>query len=106
MMDTFRKIIFSNWNFMRWFRLAIGIIVAFQSYELQNGLMGLLAGLFIFQALANTGCCGSTGCSVETNRKNTHKPVNTDLENVKTIMSIPLTKRDEYAHDSFIATKK
>ena len=68
---------------MRWFRLVIGIIVAYQSYELQNGLMALLAGLFIFQALGNTGCCGSTGCSVETNKKNTHKSIDVEFEEVK-----------------------
>ncbi len=62
-METPRKIMFTGWNFMRWLRLSLGLFVAYQAFELQNGLLGLLAGLFIFQALSNAACCGSTSCN-------------------------------------------
>ena len=74
-METLRKTIFTGWNFMRWLRLALGLIIAYQAIELHNGVMGLLAGLFMFQALTNTGCCGTAVCNTRPAR---HKPGNID----------------------------
>ena len=62
-METLRKTMFTGWNFMRWLRLAMGLIVAYHAFELQSGLLGILAGLFIFQALANAACCGGGTCN-------------------------------------------
>lgn len=62
-METLRKTIFTGGNFMRWLKLTMGLLVAYQAFELQNGLLGLLAGLFVFQALANAACCGAGSCN-------------------------------------------
>lgn len=69
-METLKKTIFTNWHFMRWVRLLMGLVIAFQAYQLQNGLLGFLAGFFLFQALTDTGCCGTNGCTVTPKRKN------------------------------------
>lgn len=56
--------ILTGWNFMRWLRLGLGVLIAVQAYQMNDTLSGLLAGFFIFQAVSNTGCCGSGGCSI------------------------------------------
>lgn len=82
-METLRKTIFTNWNFMRWLRLAVGLLVAYQAFELQNGLLGLLAGLFIFQALANAACCGISSCNTVWGKHNFGKTEDVEFEEIK-----------------------
>ncbi|HYK77569.1 MAG TPA: hypothetical protein VEV16_11375 [Daejeonella sp.] len=69
---------------MRWLRLAIGLFIAFQAYELQNGLLGLMAGLFLFQALANAACCGPAGCGIEPRKSNSAASDEVEFEEIKT----------------------
>ncbi|HEY0899097.1 MAG TPA: hypothetical protein VGD90_07170 [Sphingobacteriaceae bacterium] len=68
---------------MRWLRLAMGLFVAFQAIQLQSGIMGLLAGLFLFQALSNSGCCGAAACSVPANRREPQKTDEVDFVEIK-----------------------
>lgn len=82
-METLRKTIFTGWNFMRWLRLAMGLIVAYQAFELQSGLLGILAGLFIFQALANAACCGGGACNTAPRKQNAGKTIDVEFEEVK-----------------------
>ena len=63
-MQKVRYVLLTNWTFMRVLRLMMGLVIAYQAFSSQIGLMGLLAAFFIFQALSNTGCCGSSGCAV------------------------------------------
>ena len=55
---------------MRWVRLAMGLMIAFQAFQSKDALFGLLSAFFIYQALTNTGCYGATGCSVDNRDKN------------------------------------
>lgn len=82
-METLKRTIFSNWHFMRWLRLAIGLFIAFQAYELQNGLLVLMAGLFLFQAIGNAGCCGTSGCVVEPKKSRFQKAEDVEFEEIK-----------------------
>lgn len=53
----------SNWNFMRFLRLSIGLFIISQgilAYELALIAMG---GLFSSLALLNIGCCGTSACN-------------------------------------------
>lgn len=59
--------LFTNWHFMRWLRLGLGIFVAVQAVQLHDTLSGLIAFFFLYQAVTNTGCCGSGGCVVPAN---------------------------------------
>lgn len=61
--------ILSGWNFMRWLRLGLGILIAAQAYQMHDSLSGLLAGFFIFQAVTNTGCGGGGACAIPENKK-------------------------------------
>ncbi len=67
-MESIKHVLFTNWHFMRWFRLAIGAIILVQAIQTQNILSGIVALFFLFQAASDTGCCGSNGCSIP-NRK-------------------------------------
>lgn len=82
-METLKKTIFTNWHFMRWLRLAMGLFAAYQAIQLHSGIMGLLAGLFLFQALSNSGCCGAAGCSVPAQGKNPQKTDDVDFVEIK-----------------------
>ncbi|ODT34849.1 MAG: hypothetical protein BGN92_10250 [Sphingobacteriales bacterium 41-5] len=59
-----RNILLSNWNFLRITRLVLGVILIVQALQQQFWAAGLLGGLLLFQAITNTGCCGSAGCAV------------------------------------------
>lgn len=55
---------FSGWHLVRWLRLVVGTILAVQAVSLQDGFAGIVAAFFLVQAITNTGCCGSEGCSL------------------------------------------
>lgn len=61
-----RQTLISNWHLMRTIRLVAGIFIAYQAIQNQEVFSGLIAAFFLFQAITNTGCCGSNGCSVPT----------------------------------------
>ena len=62
-METITQILFTGWNLMRWLRLALGSFMAYQAILLHDTMAGMIAVFFLFQALTNTGCCGSQGCA-------------------------------------------
>ncbi len=55
--------LFTNWHFMRWLRLGIGLFFVWQVTQRPDILTGLIALFLLFQAVTNTGCCGAGGCS-------------------------------------------
>lgn len=60
------KGILKNWNIVRVLRLVIGIGAIGQSVVLNEVLLGVVgAGLLLLNVL-NVGCCGVSGCSIET----------------------------------------
>lgn len=58
----------SNWNFMRFFRLGLGIAIIVQSVMAKDWTMGILGSLFAGMAVFNVGCCGAGGCSTPTRK--------------------------------------
>ncbi|GCC51529.1 hypothetical protein SanaruYs_17540 [Chryseotalea sanaruensis] len=70
-MKAITNTLFSNWHFMRWLRLGLGLFVAYQAFTLHDTFAGIIAGLFLFQAFTNAGCCGSVGCAVPTKKEDT-----------------------------------
>ena len=56
--------VMTGWHFMRWLRLGLGIFIGVQAIQMQDTLSGFIAVFFLFQAVTNTGCCGSAGCAV------------------------------------------
>lgn len=82
-METIKATLFSNWNFMRWARLAIGIVAGVQAIMLHESILGLLSVFLVFQSLTNTGCCGSAGCAVPRSKAGKVKMEEADYEEIK-----------------------
>lgn len=59
-----KQVLLSNWHFMRWLRLALGLFIGVQAFQLHDTLSGFIAAFLLFQVITNTGCCGASGCSV------------------------------------------
>ena len=78
-----KETLFTGWNFMRFLRLGIGIYIAIQAVETQSLFSGVVAVFFLFQAITNTGCCGSNGCSVPINKSKSDKIEEIDYEEIK-----------------------
>lgn len=78
-----KETILQNWNFMRFLRLGLGIYIAYQAVETLSIFSGVVAVFFIFQAITNTGCCGSNGCAVPTKKSNAPKTEEVEFEEIK-----------------------
>ena len=66
-----------GWNVMRVLRLTIGIMAVIQAYQ-QGSWPLAIAGFFVMiLAIANLGCCGVAGCSVNSfhNKENSKNEI-------------------------------
>jgi hypothetical protein len=68
---------------MRFLRLGLGIYITVQAVETLSILSGVVAVFFLFQAITNTGCCGSNGCALPTNKSNSTKTEEVKFEEIK-----------------------
>ena len=76
-----KETILTGWNFMRWLRLLMGAYIVFTSITSKNYVFALIGGLFIFQAITNTGC---PACAAVPNSKVEQKDTeNIDFEEIK-----------------------
>ena len=64
-------------------RLGLGIYIAIQAVETLSIVSGVVAVFFLFQAITNTGCCGSNGCALPTNKSNSNKTEEVKFEEIK-----------------------
>lgn len=63
-----KQTLVTGWDFMRFLRLGLGIYIAIEAVETQSLLAGIIAAFFLFQAIMNTGCCGSNSCVLPMNK--------------------------------------
>lgn len=63
---------FSNWTFMRFLRLGLGLAVLVQAAMAKDLLFAGLGLLFVAMPVFNVGCCSAAGCDVPP-RKQTEK---------------------------------
>jgi hypothetical protein len=77
------QILLTGWNFVRVLRLVLGVIFLMQAIEMRDIITGLIATFFLFQAVTNTGCCGSNGCAVPINKTNLEDIQDVTFEEVK-----------------------
>lgn len=61
--------ILKNWDFMRILRLGISLWLGYAAITEHQPIIGVMAGLFLLQALMNFGC-GSKGCNVPYSKSN------------------------------------
>lgn len=64
------KSYFSNWNFMRFVRLALAIMIIVQGIQMREWLFIVLGSLFSLMPLLNIGCCGTSGCNTRVRKNN------------------------------------
>lgn len=74
----------SDWNFMRFVRLALGVYIGIQAYQTQSILSALLAAFLLYQVITNTGCCGANGCAVPLKEKNNDTVQDVEYEEITT----------------------
>jgi hypothetical protein len=51
--------------------------------QLHVPFSGLIATLFLFQSITNTGCCGAVGCAIPISKKSMTKTKEINFEEVK-----------------------
>lgn len=76
MTEKMKDTIMTGWTFMRWLRLIMGTYIVFNSFSDKNYMFAFIGGLFIFQAITNTGCAA---CANVPNKNITQ----TDTENIE-----------------------
>lgn len=79
-----KQTLFTGWHFMRWLRLGLGVFIAIQAIQTHDTLAGFIAAFFLFQAVTNTGCCGSNGCAVPTPKNDNDEMEDVKFEEIKT----------------------
>jgi hypothetical protein len=67
-MSTFKERLLTNWHLMRIVRLGIGTMMLVMGIQGKDWAMGLFSVFFLYQAVTDTGCCGSRGCSTPPRR--------------------------------------
>ena len=80
---NYKTQLFSNWHFMRWLRLVLGGYIAYQAILNHDPLAGMIAVFFLFQALTNTGCCGSGTCAVPLSEQKNKDTTEVEFEEIK-----------------------
>lgn len=71
--------LFTGWHFMRWLRLILGVVVGISAFQIHDSISGFVAAFFLFQAVTNTGCCGTSGCAT-TNTSEKQNATATEIE--------------------------
>ena len=54
---------FSNWNFMRALRLALGLFIIVQGIKDQQWILAVMGGAFSLMAIFGLGCSAGAGCA-------------------------------------------
>ncbi|UOK43017.1 MULTISPECIES: hypothetical protein [Flavobacterium] len=61
------NILFKNWHFMRYFRLALALFLGYEAVRTHEWFFMAFAAFFLFQAIFNFGC-RSQSCTVPQKR--------------------------------------
>ena len=76
-----KQTILSNWTFMRFLRLGIGIAILVQAVIAKDILFAFAGILFTAMPVFNIGCCGTNGCYTPA-KKNTEPTKDITYEEV------------------------
>jgi hypothetical protein len=74
---TMFKSLTQNWNFMRFFRLIIGLIALVEAFRSYDILVGIFGSIIVGMAILNAGC-GAQGCATPVDHSK-----KTDLDEVE-----------------------
>ncbi len=65
-MSTFKQRLLTNWHMLRIIRAGIGLAMLIMGIQSKDWMLGLFSSFFLYQAITDTGCCGSQGCAPTT----------------------------------------
>jgi len=68
---TLKQRMLTNWHLGRVVRLAIGLMLLGTGIQSKDWIMGSFSLWFLYQAVTDTGCCGSGGCAPDYRSKMT-----------------------------------
>jgi uncharacterized membrane protein HdeD (DUF308 family) len=77
-MKAIKNRLTTNWHLMRIMRLGIGILILVMGFQTKDWITGVLSAFFIFQAVTDTGCCGTSSCNIEGNTMPAGRIIDTD----------------------------
>ncbi len=63
-----KRILLTNWHFMRFLRVGLAVLLFAQAYITHEWFFIAFGLFFLFQALFNLGC-GPNGCNVNYDKK-------------------------------------
>ncbi len=75
--------LFTGWNFMRLLRLFIAVYLFYFAFTEHEVFAWALGGLFLLQALTNTGCCAANSCATPTKTSSKNKSSEVVFEEIK-----------------------
>lgn len=80
-----KQIIFSHWDFLRWLRLVMGLILIPSGISSHDYFASAFGLFFMGQAVFNIGCCSSGTCYAERTNKTDDKTIeDVRFEEIKT----------------------
>jgi hypothetical protein len=79
-MSEMKYRLLNNWHLMRILRLGIGLMIVVMAVQTKDWIPGLLGSFFLYQALADVGCCGSGGCNTDHKQPNYTAPKDITIE--------------------------
>jgi hypothetical protein len=82
-MNSIKQKLFTNWHLMRIMRLAIGLWMLVVGIQTRDWAVGLFSTFFLYQAITDTGCCGSQACNTPSVRKKEEIVSEIEYEEVK-----------------------
>lgn len=77
-----KETLLNGWHPMRWFRLVLGLVAAYQGVVMHDGLSGAIAAFLLVQAVTNTGC-GGGACMTPPVKKATLSTDEVEFEEIK-----------------------
>jgi hypothetical protein len=70
-MNGLKNKLLTNWHLMRILRAGIGVMLLVTGVQSKDWAMGLFSIFFLYQAIADVGCCGASGCAPRSGAKKT-----------------------------------
>ena len=82
-MNAFAQTVFTNWHPMRVIYLVISGMLLAQAWQSHDWPFAIVGGLFLYQSIFNTGCCGMSGAFRANNIANQKSLEETDYTEIK-----------------------
>jgi hypothetical protein len=85
-MNRLAQTLLHNWHIVRIIYLIISLMLLAQAWQTREWAFGLVGGLFLYQSLLNTGCCGmslGSGQNIKINETSERSLHDTEYTEIK-----------------------